>query len=136
MPDDFVRWRTELKSISELGAFRDNPRNLVTADGRTDVVRVASITASGFRLMHAVPVLGRTLVEEDERPGAAPVVVIGYDQWQRQFDGDERVIGATVRLDADVHTIVGVMPEGFLFPVRHHYWVPLRLTGTGTTSDR
>ena len=135
LPQDFVQWRAELKSISELGAFHDETRNLITPAGRSDVVKVAAITATGFSLMHATPVLGRRLLGEDERPGAAPVVVIGYDQWRRQFDGDVRVIGASVRLDARVHTIVGVMPEGFMFPVRHHYWVPLRLTGTEMKLD-
>lgn len=129
LPRDFAEWRAGLKSISDLGAFRDETRNLITADGRTDVVKVAAITATAFRLMHATPVIGRTLIEDDERPGAAPVLVVGYDQWQRQFDGDPRVIGTLVRLDGRVHTIVGVMPEGFLFPVRHQYWAPLSLAG-------
>ena len=134
-PHDFVQWRSELKSITDLGAFIDERRNLITTDARTELVRVAAITASGFRLMRTPPVLGRTLLDEDERIGAQPVVVIGYDQWRRQFHGDEGIIGTSVRLDATEHTIIGVMPEGFLFPFRHHYWVALRLTGTETTVD-
>lgn len=134
-PHDFVQWRSELKSITDLGAFIDERRNLTTTNARTELVRVAAITASGFRLMRTPPVLGRTLLDEDERIGAPPVVVIGYDQWRRQFHGDEGIIGTSVRLDATEHTIIGVMPEGFLFPFRHHYWVALRLTGAETTVD-
>ena len=126
---DFVGWREQVKSVAELSAFRDDRRNLITEDGRTQMVRIAAITASGLRLTRVAPVLGRTLVDADEAPGAAPVVVIGYEQWQRQFNGDHRVLGTTVRLDESVHTIVGVMPEGFGFPVLHHGWVPLDLTG-------
>ena len=74
------------------------------------------MTASGFRLTRVAPVLGRTLLDEDERPGAPPVLVIGYDDWQRYFDGDPDVLGTTVRLDETVYSIVGVMPEGFAFP--------------------
>jgi putative ABC transport system permease protein len=91
------------------------------------LVRLAEMTASGFRLTHVTPLLGRIFVDDDERPDAPPVMVIGHDEWRRHFDGDPGVIGRTVRLDDMVHTVVGVMPEGFGFPVRHRYWVPLRL---------
>ncbi|HEX5475892.1 MAG TPA: ABC transporter permease [Vicinamibacterales bacterium] len=134
-PHDFVQWRRELKSVTDLGAFREDTRNLITADGRTYLVNVAAITASGFGLTRVAPVLGRTLLEADERPGAAPVVVIGYSEWRRVFDGDPRVLGASVRLGRTVHTVIGVMPDGFAFPIRHHYWVPLQLTGMGMNPD-
>ncbi len=134
-PHDFLQWRTGLKSITELGAFREDSRNLITADARTYLVRVAAITASGFRLMRAGPVLGRTLLDEDERPGAAPVVVIGYGEWRGHFNGDQRIVGESVRLGDTAYTIVGVMPEGFAFPVRHSYWVPLQLTAVDSKTD-
>jgi predicted permease len=134
-PQDFVQWRDGVTSLDELGAFRDETRNLMMADGRTDVVKVAAITASGFRLMHATALIGRTLLDEDERPGAAAVLVVGYDPWQRELNGDPRVVGTSVRLDGMAHTIVGVMPEGFLFPVRHQYWTPLTIATGGTIDE-
>ncbi len=51
------------------------------------------MTASGFRLTRVPPLLGRTLLDEDERPGAPPVVVIGHELWQRQFNGDAGILG-------------------------------------------
>jgi putative ABC transport system permease protein len=125
---DVVQWRGEVKSLTELSAFRDDKRNLITEDGHARLVRVAEITASGLRLTRVAPLLGRTLLEDDERAGALPVIVIGYEQWQRQFAGDARILGRTVRLGDTPHTIVGVMPEGFAFPISHGCWVPLRLT--------
>ena len=91
------------------------------------LVRIAAITASGLRMTRVAPLLGRVLLDEDERPGALPVVVLGYEQWQRRFNGDPGVLGRTVRLADTPHTIVGVMPEGFAFPIFHRAWVPLRL---------
>src|SRR6185295_18027591 len=73
------------------------------------------------------PVLGRPLVEADEKPGAPWVVLIGYDVWQSRFESDPNVIGRELRLGNVPHTIVGVMPEGFRFPLAHGFWVPLRL---------
>jgi predicted permease len=94
------------------------------------------MTPSAFRLAGVAPALGRTIGDEDARPGAPPVVVIGYDEWQRRFNGDARVSGRTIRVDETVHTIVGVMPKGFGFPIRNAYWIPLRLDATGDEAKR
>nr|MBA2302071.1 ABC transporter permease [Acidobacteriota bacterium] len=129
---DFVQWRGALKSVEDLGAFREESYNLIPANGRPRLVRAAAITASGFRLTRVPPVLGRTLLDEDERPGAPSVLVIGYYDWRRHFDGNPGVLGTTVRLDETMYSIVGVMPDGFAFPRSHGYWVPLRLTAAAT----
>ncbi|MEE8146133.1 MAG: ABC transporter permease, partial [Longimicrobiales bacterium] len=123
---DFVTWRDELESVEDLGAFRTVGRNLIVPDGPTEPVGVAEMTASGFRVARVRPLLGRPLVEEDEREGALPVVVIGYDVWQTRFAGDPAIVGRDVRLGNTVHTVVGVMPEGFAFPSNHSFWAPLR----------
>lgn len=129
---DFVQWRSALKSVEDLGAFRDESYNLIPQDGPPRLVRTAAMTASAFRLTRVAPVLGRTLLDEDERPGAPPVLVIGYDDWQHHFNGAPDVLGTTVRLDETVYSIVGVMPAGFAFPRSHGYWVPLHLTAAAT----
>lgn len=124
---DLVEWRSELTTVRDLGAFRLTRRNLIIEGRGTDLVEVAEMSAAGFRVARIPPLLGRPLLEDDERAGAPPVLVIGYDEWQRRFDGDSTVIDRTVRLGETVHTVVGVMPDGFRFPVNHGFWVPLRL---------
>ncbi len=123
---DFAAWREQAKSVQELSAFRTVERNLIIPNRQTGPVDVAEMTASGFRVARVSPLLGRLLVAEDERKGAPPVVVIGYDAWQTRFAGDPGIVGREVRLGNTVHTVVGVMPEGFSFPVAHYMWVPLR----------
>lgn len=124
---DFVEWRDQLESIEDLGAFNTVRRNLIIPDRGVTLVRVAEITASGFRVTRTPPALGRPLLDGDEREGAPPVLVIAYEEWHRRFDGDPDVIGRRVRLGTEVHTVVGVMPEGYRFPINDTYWVPLRL---------
>ena len=124
---DFVVWRSELTTVRDLSAFRLNRRNLIIEGRATELVDIAEMTAAGFRVAQIPPLLGRPLLEDDERPGATPVLVIGHGEWQRRFDGDPNIIGTNVRLGEAVHTIVGVMPEGFRFPVNHGYWAPLQL---------
>ena len=132
--DDFDRWRNGMESLEEVGAFRTVERNLI-ADGRAgERVAVAEMSAAGFRVARAAPLIGRSIVADDERPGAPPVVVIGYDEWQRRFDGDPNVLGQTLRLDDSFHTIVGVMPVAFGFPLNHRLWIPLRADAEGRIS--
>src|SRR5829696_9805581 len=107
---DVRQWRNDLRTIEALAAFSEHSRNLITEDGRTDIANVAAMTPSAFGLAGVAPALGRTISDEDERPGATPVLVVGYDEWQRRFSGDASVIGRTMRLDETVYTIVGVMP--------------------------
>src|SRR5688572_3185919 len=124
---DFAAWRAELRTVEELSAFRTIGRNLIVPGGTIEPVPIAEITASAFTLARVPPSLGRSLVAEDEQPGAPPVVVIGHDVWQSRFASDPAVVGRGIRLGGDVHTIVGVMPDGFKFPVNHSYWVALRI---------
>lgn len=122
---DFLAWRREMKSVEEISAFRTVGRNLIVTGGSVEPVQIAQITATGFNLPRVPPLLGRPLLEQDQAPGAAPVVVIGYDVWQSRFSSDPGIVGRGLRLGHIVHTIVGVMPEGFSFPVNHRYWTPL-----------
>src|SRR5262245_35639427 len=123
---DFAAWRGEVKTIEHLGAGFISARNLITEDGASGPVDVAEMTASVFRVTRVQPLVGRTLVEADEAEGAPPVAVIGYKTWQARFGGDLRIVGKTMRLSGTTHTIVGVMPEGYAFPIWQTVWVPLR----------
>ena len=123
---DLERWGATLQSVEDLGGFQTIERRLMVESRPAEWVRVAEITASGFRLARVPTLLGRWIAEADEHAAAAPVVVIGYDVWRSRFASDRAVIGQTVRLGEIPHTVVGVMPEGFAFPVNHRYWIPLR----------
>jgi predicted permease len=128
--EDFERWRAELRSVENVGAFRTVQRNLITVSGSPASITVAEMSASGFRVPRIAPLLGRFLLAEDELAAAPPVVVIGYDVWQAKFAANPDVLGQQVRLDGVSHTIVGVMPQDFAFPVNHQYWIALRPNAT------
>src|SRR5262249_8524975 len=57
--------------------------------------------------------LGRGFLERDTKPGADPVVLLGYNYWRSEFHGDKAVVGTTMILDNQAHTIIGVMPNRF-----------------------
>jgi putative ABC transport system permease protein len=123
---DFIAWREALSSVTDLGAYRNLTRNLITSDGDARSVVGAEVTATAFRIAPTPPLHGRTIVPADELPGAPPVVVLGYELWQLRFASDPGVIGRSVHLGNLSATVVGVMPEGFAFPVAHELWTQLQ----------
>jgi predicted permease len=127
---DFAIWRTQARTIENLGAANTFVRNLVTEDRRVEPVLGAEITASAFRLMGTAPLLGRTLRDQDEGAGEPPVAVLSHALWQRRFASDPAVVGRAIKLGTTSATIVGVMPEGFGFPVNERIWTPLRVDGS------
>jgi predicted permease len=124
--DDLDRWQGALRSVEDVGAFRTAERNLVVPSAASEVVAVAEMSASGFALARVPPLLGRPLVAADERPDAAPAVVVGEDVWRSRFGSAPGIVGQPVELDGVAHTVVGVMPEGFGFPVSYRFWTALR----------
>jgi predicted permease len=122
---DFAIWRRSLKTVKELGAARVSERNVLTGEARVESLRVAEITASAFPLTRVPPLLGRPLQPTDDMQGAEPVVVLGFDVWQRQFLQDPAIIGRVVTVGRTARTVVGVMPPHFGFPHNEQVWVPL-----------
>jgi putative ABC transport system permease protein len=122
----FSAWRDRLTTLEHAGAFRTAQHNFVAPNAPPEPIKVAEITASAFDVAHTPPLLGRYLLRSDEQLGAPPIVVIGHEAWRRRFNADPRIVGRTIQLGGAFHTIVGVMPEGFAFPIDHQFWIPLR----------
>jgi putative ABC transport system permease protein len=80
--------------------------------------RVQGTRATGdfFRAMGVQPLMGRTVMTEDEQQGRGHVVVLGYNLWQRDFGGNPRIIGSSIKLNDEDYNVLGVMPQGFEFP--------------------
>ncbi|MEX2048489.1 MAG: ABC transporter permease [Gemmatimonadota bacterium] len=123
---DFAVWREALASFESIAAVRFELWNVHSPDGRAAEVRGSEVTASTFPLLRVPPLVGRTLIPSDETRGAADVVVISEDLWASRFARDPEIVGKSVTIGRRPHTIVGVMPQGFYFPMRDHLWTPLR----------
>ena len=88
---------------------------LWTEDGDPQRLRGNHGTPNTFLVMGVPALVGRTYLPDDARTDAAPVVVLGYRFWQRQFGGDRNVVGRQLRLNDQVRTVVGVMPKRFMW---------------------
>ena len=123
---DFLTWREEMRSVERMAAVSIGSSPLVIGNAPPQPVRSAAMTAAGFEVARVGPLLGRYLDAEDERQGAPPVAVLGYDLWQARFEGDPSVIGRSILVGNDAHTVVGVMPPGFAFPQNEELWTALQ----------
>ena len=124
---DFELWRGGLSTITALSAVEVEERNVAVGAGPGQPETVANVTASAFALTRVPALMGRTLLEADERSGAEEVVVVGYDFWKNELGGAADVVGRVIRISGAPVTIVGVMPRGYGFPRRNGVWRPLHL---------
>ncbi|MGI8958882.1 MAG: ABC transporter permease [Bryobacteraceae bacterium] len=103
------------KSFQSLGAWRTNGTNIA---GLSRSVRVTTsfVNADLMPLLGVKPLLGHTITREDDVPGAPPVVILSYGLWKRAFGGNPNIIGKDTYLSSAKTTIIGVMPNRFVFP--------------------
>jgi predicted permease len=124
---DFKDWRESTRTFSALAAYSFSVMN-VSEEGRApERFNGTFISAEGFRILGQAPILGRDFVAEDDRPGAAPVVLLGGGVWKNRYGSDPAVVGRTVRINDVPSVVIGVMPEGFRFPMNADLWQPLAL---------
>ncbi|MGJ5816208.1 ABC transporter permease [Paludibaculum fermentans] len=114
-PGDFNAFRTRAQSFANLAAAELWSPTLTGVD-QAEELHGLHTSASLFDVLGVRPVLGRTFAPEDDRPGAPKVVVLSHQLWQRRFGADPGILGRTIRLSNEPHTVIGVMAKGFYFP--------------------
>ena len=101
--------------------------NISGSDGEPIWYTGTHANAHLFDMLRVPPILGRTFRPEEDHPSAPPVMLVSYRAWQDGFQGDPAVVGRVVTANAELTTIVGVMPENFDFPGTVDIWMPLRM---------
>ena len=90
--------------------------------------RMGLVSSGLFRMLRTPPIQGRDFTADEEKPGAAAVILLGYSIWKNRYGGKDDVTGRVIRVDGKPATIIGVMPEGFQFPEQQEVWMPLAAT--------
>ncbi|HSR67629.1 MAG TPA: ABC transporter permease [Acidobacteriota bacterium] len=133
--DVFRYWRQHQTSFEELAAYGDSTASLSGDGHHAEQVRIGYLDPQVLGVLRVEPPLGRGFVAEDAAAGAEPVVLLGHSVWENRYASDPSVLGRQVRVDAQPHTIVGVMPEGFRFPAKEVLWTPLSLEAREQGTD-
>jgi predicted permease len=111
---NFLDWQRATRTFSSMALYRNEPYNL-TGTGEAELVGGSMISADFFPTLGVTPVLGRNFRTDDDRAGAAPVVMLGGGLWKRKFGSSPDVIGKSIVLNGASYTIVGVVPPSFNF---------------------
>jgi predicted permease len=123
---DYAEIMRSVKGLKEYGGY-NNANVVVTAT--EGAIRFPAVLAQAniFQLTRTEPILGRSFRSEDEKIGSEKVVVIGFELWQSQFSGGNDVLKQSMRINGEKYNVVGVMPEGYMFPRNAQIWLPLQI---------
>jgi predicted permease len=121
---DAAAMRPAIRTLSEVGVF--TMRDFVIGDeGHRRVISAVVTEWNIFQITRTGAALGRGLRPDDQLPGAEPVVVLSHRVWRVLFGSDSSVVGRRVEMSGILTRVVGVMPEGYGFPVAAESWVPI-----------
>jgi putative ABC transport system permease protein len=123
---DFFDWKAESHSFEQLAAYKETNVNL-TGEGQPERAYGVQVTANFLETLAEGPTIGRGFVTGEDQAGRNQVAIISYGLWQRRFRGAS-VTGRIVNLDGKPFSVIGVMGQGFSFPVPSDLWTPLNLT--------
>jgi predicted permease len=118
------------RTLADLGSYRTGTVT-VSGEGAAEVVRSGLVTASLLSTLRARAAVGRLILPDDDRPGSGPVVLLGYDFWQRRFGGDRAVVGRQILTNEGSYQIIGVAERGLTLPKPGPFASTANLAGFG-----
>jgi putative ABC transport system permease protein len=142
-PANFIDWRSQSQSFSQMGAAEYWTPNLTGTDN-PEKLWALHVSPDIFPMLRVQPLLGRMFLPEEQEAGKEHEVVLSYSLWQSHFAGNREIIGRSVALSGETYTVTGVMPRDFKFTpfwaTKAQLWAPLalgpRLTDRGGSSLR
>ncbi|HXC87425.1 MAG TPA: ABC transporter permease [Candidatus Cybelea sp.] len=111
----FWDYRDRAGIFQDIAVIWPIPANLTEVE-RPERIEVLATSANYFTMLAVQPALGRVFTQKDDVPGFINAVVLSDGFWHREFGGDPKAIGKSIRLDGDLYQIFGVMPPGFHHP--------------------
>lgn len=123
-PGAFLDWRDNGTVFENLSLLDNRELNL-TGEGQPERISGFGMSASGLRILRMHPHLGRVFAEDEDQPGKDGVIVLSFGFWQRRFGSDPSVLGRTLQLNNQRHTVIGVLapvplpwgPADFVIPI-------------------
>jgi putative ABC transport system permease protein len=125
---NFVDFRNQNTVFENLAAVRHRESFNLTGTGDSERLQGRLVSANFLSTLGVKPILGRDFLPEDDRAGAAPVVMLSHALWQRRFGGAENIIGQQLTLNRERFTIIGVTPANFEYGLEADVSVPIGLS--------
>ena len=121
---NFTDWRNQNHVFEKIGVYNRSSYNL-TGYGEAERILTGQVSADLFAALRAKPLIGRLFTNDEDKPGASPVVVLSYALWQRRFGGQASILNQSLNFNGRSYTVIGVMPPEYAFPTRAEMWVPV-----------
>ena len=122
----FMEWRqrcSSFESLSVVSLFSSGPM-ILTGSGDPAPLASLQVSANVFETLAVQPALGRTFTAQEETDAQHHVAILSDRLWRRTFHADPSILGASVTLDHEVYTVIGVLPARFRFPTASEFGVP------------
>jgi putative ABC transport system permease protein len=113
---DFVDWRAQNKVFEDLVAYRTWLTNITGGD-HPDALFTVLASSSLFSVLQSQPLLGRSFLPDEDKPGHNRVVVLSDALWRSRFGSDPHLVGKVVVINGESYTVIGIMPPRFRFPL-------------------
>ena len=120
---EFYTYRDQAQDFDGLVEFHQMNFDLLRR-GEPDRVSTGVVSPNFFTVLGIAPVLGRTFVAADDKPGAPAVLVLSYSYWQKKFGGDRAIVGQVFEMNDRPHTVVGVLPNVPHYPQENDVYMP------------
>lgn len=135
---DFRDWQQQANSFEGVAGYslHDTQKVVLTGAGEPEQLQGTLASSNLFSVLGIHPQLGREFRPEEDAPGNNHFAILSDTVWKNHFGGDRRIIGQTIRLNAEAFTVIGVMPRGVQFPPDTDVWMPISLLPPGDTTIR
>src|SRR5262249_49170144 len=122
-PATFFEWKQQAHSFDAMTAYAWDEVNL-TGDREPQKGQAFQVSANFFNTIGVQPRLGRVFLPEEEEVGKDQEIILGHALWEQRYASDPNIVGKNVKVDGKSFTIVGVMDNGFDFPMPAEAWIP------------
>ena len=128
-PPTYIEWKTMNTVFSHVAAYSDGTDSFnFTGHDQAEQLQGRNISANYFEMLGVQPALGRNFRTEEEQVGNEHVVIMSQRLWQRRFNADPNIIGASIALNEKPYTVVGILPPHQIFDrMDNELWLPLTI---------
>ena len=114
---DFADWREQNNVFERVAAYAEEDFTLTGGDNPSRLGGML-VSSDVFPLLNTQAAIGRTFSADDDRNGAPLTVILSHRLWKQHYNGEVSILGTSITLNSKSYTVIGVMPEGFQFPVQ------------------
>lgn len=122
---DYLELRAQQRTLEDLMGYYSGTM-IVSGEGLPERYSGGFVSWNFFDVLRVKPLIGRAFTASDAVASAAPVVIVSYDTWRTRYNRDPGIIGTTVRVNSRPSTVIGVAPEGFIYPANEALWIPIQ----------